>query len=512
VTGWAIYSRVSTAEQAEDGISLDAQVAACRAALAARGLTLAHEYQDAGRSGRDLDRPGIAQALADAEAGLIAGLIVWRLDRLTRSVRDLAGILESVENRGFGLMSVTESIDTASPIGRFVLHLLGAVAQWEREVIGERTRVAMAQMRDQGLWTGGPIPPGCAVVGQPGNRRLVAGPDAQRLRLAWDLILQGRSLIQACADLDAAGIPPPAGRGPDAGQHWRPAALLRLLRAERVIGILVDAETHARVAAELSARPAPGRAERVRRHPRPGASPWSGILRCGLCGRALVQVSSRRWRYWRCSGRAKGSCQAPEIPMQQGEDAAALAVAAALAGDASPYRQELERCLIADADAGAAAAAQLPGLRSQRAGTLARIGEIARAGSSGPALAAALAALDADLRQVDARISQAEAAEAAAAGGAEMVAESLAAAEAAMAADPVALGEALRGLLWGVLCRPDGSAEVAFRPGAPPARGGGDSVQKARNGVPGGMAYGVPGRRIVVRVRWLGDQGARPAA
>lgn len=150
------YIRVSTDQQADGGVSLDAQRAKLRAYAEVYDLDLVGVVEDAGVSGKRLDRPGLDRALAMLTAGEADGLLVAKLDRLTRSVRDLGDLVERFfATERFALMSVAENVDTRSAAGRLVLNVLGAVSQWEREAIGERTRDALGHLRDQGVVLGG---------------------------------------------------------------------------------------------------------------------------------------------------------------------------------------------------------------------------------------------------------------------------------------------------------------------------------------------------------------------
>lgn len=146
------YARVSTDRQADDGVSLADQEARCAAYAVAGGHDVVRTEVDAARSARDLDRPALARALASIRSGEADAILVTRLDRLTRSVRDLAHLVET----GVGIVSISESIDTSSAAGRMVLNMLGAVAQWEREAIGERTRAALRHVRANGTRLGRP--------------------------------------------------------------------------------------------------------------------------------------------------------------------------------------------------------------------------------------------------------------------------------------------------------------------------------------------------------------------
>ena len=137
------YVRVSTDKQADRGISLEAQVEKIRAMATVHDVELLDVLVDAGESAKDLDRPGMVRILEMVQSRAVGMVIVAKLDRLTRSVKDLAVLLEQFQRRGVSLVSVAESLDTGSASGRLVLNIMVSVSQWEREAIGERTRDAM---------------------------------------------------------------------------------------------------------------------------------------------------------------------------------------------------------------------------------------------------------------------------------------------------------------------------------------------------------------------------------
>lgn len=150
------YTRVSTQEQAQHGISLEAQKARMEQFCALYGYNLVAIIEDAGQSAKDLRRPGLQKALAMLEAGEAEGLLVVKLDRLTRSVKDLAGLLESHFATRFTLFSVQELLDTSSAAGRMVLNILGALAEFERAQVSERTKAALAYKASKGEPLGAP--------------------------------------------------------------------------------------------------------------------------------------------------------------------------------------------------------------------------------------------------------------------------------------------------------------------------------------------------------------------
>jgi DNA invertase Pin-like site-specific DNA recombinase len=141
------YARVSTDKQAEQGVSLEAQSEKIRAMAVVQGADLVDIIVDAGESAKTLERPGMGRLRALVESGAVEVVIIAKLDRLTRSVKDLAELLERFQKRGVALVSVAESLDTGSAAGRLVLNIMTAVSQWEREAIGERTQTALAHKK-----------------------------------------------------------------------------------------------------------------------------------------------------------------------------------------------------------------------------------------------------------------------------------------------------------------------------------------------------------------------------
>jgi site-specific DNA recombinase len=149
------YIRVSTSMQAESGLSIEAQRAKIEAYCVCHDLTLADVIVDAGESAKTLERPGIQTLLTQVEAGAVDGVVIAKLDRLTRSMRDLHRLLEQVFSK-VQLHSVAESINTSSAAGRLVLNVLMSVAEWEREAIGERTSAALQAKKSRGEKIGKP--------------------------------------------------------------------------------------------------------------------------------------------------------------------------------------------------------------------------------------------------------------------------------------------------------------------------------------------------------------------
>jgi site-specific DNA recombinase len=150
------YVRVSTEQQADRGNSIEAQQTKIAQYAAAFGIELIAIEIDAGVSAKSLGRPALQRALAHLDAGTADGILVAKLDRLTRSVRDLCDLVdERFKDGTWHLMSVGENVDTRSAAGRMVLNIIATVAQWEREAAAERTAAVMEHMKSTGRFTGG---------------------------------------------------------------------------------------------------------------------------------------------------------------------------------------------------------------------------------------------------------------------------------------------------------------------------------------------------------------------
>jgi site-specific DNA recombinase len=197
------YLRVSLEKQAELGVSLDAQRAKIEAYASLYEIEIVEFITDAGESAKSLARPGLEKARGMLRRKEADALIVAKLDRLTRSVKDLGELLES-DFKTAGLLSVSEQIDARTAGGRLVLNILGSVSQWERETIGERTSAAMRHMSTNGEFTGGKPPYGyvlCACTG-----KLSPAPEEQTvIELAKQLRGLGLSFSKAATELERRG-------------------------------------------------------------------------------------------------------------------------------------------------------------------------------------------------------------------------------------------------------------------------------------------------------------------
>src|SRR5271170_5372548 len=173
----AIYTRKSSEEGLEQSFnSLDAQREACAAFIASQRhegwRALPALYDDGGYSGGNLERPALKRLLDDIQANKIDTIVVYKVDRLTRSLADFAKIVEALDARGVSFVSVTQQFNTTTSMGRLTLNILLSFAQFEREVTGERIRDKIAASKRKGMWMGGLVPLGYDLEG----RKLVPNP------------------------------------------------------------------------------------------------------------------------------------------------------------------------------------------------------------------------------------------------------------------------------------------------------------------------------------------------
>ncbi|GGD63537.1 recombinase family protein [Erythrobacter arachoides] len=204
----AVYTRKST----EDGLeqefnSLDAQREACEAYILSQrheGWTLVPDrYDDGGFSGGSMQRPGLQALMADIDAGRVDVIVVYKVDRLTRSLADFAKIVERLDAKQASFVSVTQAFNTTTSMGRLTLNVLLSFAQFEREVTGERIRDKIAASKKKGIWMGGPVPLGYQVV----DRKLVPVPEeAERVRTIMRRYLEVRNVPALIEILRSEGV------------------------------------------------------------------------------------------------------------------------------------------------------------------------------------------------------------------------------------------------------------------------------------------------------------------
>ncbi len=204
------YARVTTAEQADSGLGLEAQRHAIRSECERRGWALLGIEEDAAWSGKVASRPGLQRALASCKAGDADGLLVAKLDRLSRSMQHAAALLAEAEHEGWALAALELGVDLSTPSGEVMAHVMAAIAQFERRLIGQRTKDALAVKRAQVVRLGRPTVLSPQVVGRITRERAT------------------RQSSQAIADgLNGDGVATAHG-----GSAWWPTTVAKVLGAQ----------------------------------------------------------------------------------------------------------------------------------------------------------------------------------------------------------------------------------------------------------------------------------------
>lgn len=205
------YVRVSTAEQADSGAGLEAQRASIQQAAEGRGWRLLDVFEDAGVSGKGIKRPGLEAALRLLDAGSADALVVAKIDRLSRSLGDFTQLMERSVRKGWALVALDVGVDTTTPNGELMVNVMATFAQFERRIIGQRTKEALAVKRQQGVRLGRP-----PILSNRLVRRIVAMRNG------------GASFAEIADHLNRKQVPTAHG-----GKQWYPATVRKVtIRAE----------------------------------------------------------------------------------------------------------------------------------------------------------------------------------------------------------------------------------------------------------------------------------------
>ncbi len=341
----AIYTRKSTEEGLEQAFnSLHAQREAAEAYIQSQkhvGWTqLNQHYDDGGFSGGSLDRPGLQQLLVDIEAHRVDCVVVYKVDRLSRSLLDFARLMERFDARSISFVSVTQQFNTTTSLGRLTLNILLSFAQFERELIGERTRDKMGAARRKGKWMGGTPVLGYD-VGPNGGQLVINAKEARQVREIFEFYRRHRSLINLVKEATRRGWTTKVWKSRQGVRHrGRPftKASLRLLLTNMVYAgkvdyrgviypgehpAIVDPELFEAVNAEFKDR------RRIKTDPvrNPQNALLAGLLFCTRCDQPMVATYSskgkRRYHYYVCqSARQRGwqSCPTKSVSATLIED------------------------------------------------------------------------------------------------------------------------------------------------------------------------------------------------
>lgn len=340
----AVYTRKSSEEGLEQEFnSLDAQREACEAYAASQrheGWVLVPDrYDDGGISGGTLERPALGRLLADIEAGLVDIVVVYKVDRLSRSLMDFSRLVDAFEQNHVSFVSVTQQFNTTTSMGRLTLNILLSFAQFEREVIGERIRDKFAASRKKGMWMGGWAPLGYDVK----DRKLVVNEaEAKLVKRIFRRFVVLESMTALVKELREQGATTKSrvtqtGKVRD-GRPFDKGTIYKLLRNRVYLGEAVhkgesypgehDAIVPQALWDEVHAILAKSPRKRANASRARTPAPLKGLIRCGHCNAAMTPTHTRRrgrlYRYYICSHRnrtGKDVCPLGSIPAGEIEGA-----------------------------------------------------------------------------------------------------------------------------------------------------------------------------------------------
>src|SRR3984893_17515215 len=247
----AIYTRKSTEEGLDqDFNSLQAQREAAEAFIQSQKhlgwVRLRDHYDDGGFSGGSLERPALQQLLSDTEAGRVDCVLVYKVDRLSRSLLDFARLMEIFERHEVSLVSITQPLNTTGSLGRLTLNILLSFAEFERLMISDRTRDKMAAARRKGKWVGGPPVLGYDIA-ETGGKLVVNQEEASRVQTIFTLYMQHRSVASLLVEIRARSWTMKRWRTRDGlekgGRPFSGAALERLLNKVLYLGQVSHQDT-----------------------------------------------------------------------------------------------------------------------------------------------------------------------------------------------------------------------------------------------------------------------------
>jgi len=359
----AIYTRKSTSEGLDsDFNTLDAQREAAEyfiRAMAGEGWeALPHRYDDGGFTGANTDRPALKRLLADIEAGEVDCVVVYKVDRLSRSLMDFAKLLALFDQKDVTFVSTTQNFNTTNSMGRLTLNILLSFAQFEREMIAERTRDKMAAARKRGKWLGSRPPYG--YLGDREKKQLVViEEEAERVRTMFRMYLRLGSVNAVATRVNDLGWPKKLHRtkaGKEiGGGKWRDKDVHLVLRNATYLGkvdfkgelyegeheAIVSEELFARVQSMLSSK-ACGRGRRRGRNPE---YLLQGIAYCGLCDKRITTTAGRGrnkevYRYYVCSNRGRKGRDGCDHPRLGAEELEQLVVSRVKARCTDPLLRE----------------------------------------------------------------------------------------------------------------------------------------------------------------------------
>jgi site-specific DNA recombinase len=337
----AIYTRKSTEEGLQQEFNtLDAQRESGEAYIAAQKhegwLCIPDKYDDGGFTGGNLERPAMQRLLKDIESGKVDCVVVYKVDRLSRSLMDFSRVMETFDKNKVSFVSVTQAFNTTHSMGRLTLNILLSFAQFEREIISERTRDKIAAARRKGKFAGGKPILGYDLLSNPTGPKLIVNDDeAQQVRAIFEMYLKHQALIPVVTELDQRGWKSKVWTSragvTQGGRRFNKNLVYHLLTNVVYAGkvryheeihpgqhsAIVDEQIWQRVQAVLGRNGRTGGAPVKNKH---GAL-LKGILRCAPCdcsmGHAYSSKGNKRYRYYVCLNAQKRgwhTCHSKSVP------------------------------------------------------------------------------------------------------------------------------------------------------------------------------------------------------
>ena len=335
----AIYTRKSTEEGLDQAFnSLDAQRESCESYIASQRhegwVDMPDRYDDGGFSGGTMERPGLRRLIEDAQAGRFDMVVVYKVDRLSRSLLDFSRMIEMFDNNGISFVSVTQSFNTNTSMGRLTLNLLLSFAQFEREIASERIRDKVAAMKRRGMYLGG-VPPLGYDVDREAKKLVVNETEARLVRRIFKRYLALGSATELARELNRAGHTTKAwvtkaGREIP-GKPWNKSHVYRVLNNVHYLGdiphkgevypgehtAIIPRATWDATQKMLAANTQSGASNPRAKTP----AMLKGILRCGHCGTSMGATFARKngktYRYYLCLQARKsgyGECPVRTLP------------------------------------------------------------------------------------------------------------------------------------------------------------------------------------------------------
>lgn len=340
----AIYGRVSTEEQAEQGYSIEAQRSILREYCRKNGRAVYDEYFDEGVSGKSMEgRHQLQRLLADARVGKFQEVVVWKTNRLARNLLDLQQIAHELERNGVSFRSYSEPFETATPAGRLLFNVLGSIGEFERSTIVENVKMGMRQRAKEGHWNGGVVLGYRTAEDEQKSRLEVVPEEAALVYRIFDLYATGLGLWSVANRLNIDG------HRTKLGNTFGPQAIAKILDNPIYVGkvrydvqrdwsqkrrkgtskepIIVDGHHEPIIPADLWSRVRALRAAKASKPPRTfyGEYPLTGLMRCPQCGARMVAGRTHNKlksgqtvirRYYVCGNhrnKGKAVCQANGI-------------------------------------------------------------------------------------------------------------------------------------------------------------------------------------------------------